>query len=359
VKRFVNKEKIMAAPIVKKPPIKAMTPVPPKEEVTIAQIEEAEKPVAPPAPVAKIAVPKGKPAFDFAAYKAQKKAIGRPKPKPLMLLLTGKRGGGKSYSMGSCSGDALLLCSRQEHHSLDAALAYNAMLNSPHTITPMWMDMDDDGEIITDPDKVWDRVMDRLEALINTPMVELIFPFLCFDGITSIDRYVQNKKNVNAATQYQKSNEATLTLIKLIIDKFLRLREKGIHIICTIASEVKEKSDGTISINPKLIGYQAADEILGAFPDIGLATSIKEEDEEGNTKNVHVFQFKNVEVTKSGKKFSGESVTSTFNMRLQAIPSEHLPTYLEPNIGNLITFINETFESLSAQVDTKTEEIVG
>lgn len=262
-----------------------------------------------------------------------------------------------SYSGGSCNGDVILFCSRQEHHSYQAALACNKKLKSPHSITPMWMDFDEDkGEIIESPDKVWDRVLDRLEALINTPNVAELFPFLFFDGLNSIERYVMRLKRVEIATQFQKNTVATATLIELIVDKFLRLREKGVNIICTMASEVKEKPDGSLTLVPAMTGYRAADEILGSFPDIGVATSIQMENEEGLMVDTHVFQFKNAEGIKTGKKFNGETAMSTFNPRLQSIPKEYLPVYLDANISGLITFINDTFESMSAQ-ETKTEGV--
>lgn len=355
-------------PVLQKPPmaptmrpinraIPTMTPMvttKPKEIITPEQAAELEMPMPVPAPVAK-PIAKGTAPFDYAAYKAKSIARGPAKPKPLMLLLTGRRSGGKSYSAGTCPGDALLMCSRQEHHSEQAALASAAKIQNKNSITTIWMDLDDAGNIIDNADKVWDRVMDKLEGLINTPDVSTLFPFFFFDGLNSLERYVHKKKNVLMATQFSKSTEATATLIELIVDKFLRLREKGVHIICTMASEVKEKPDGSLSLIPMMTGYRAADEILGSFPDIGVATAIQMEDDEGAMKDTHVFQFKNAEGVKTGKKFTGETATTTFNPRLQSIPRELLPVYLEANIGNLIQFINETFESMSIR-NSITEE---
>jgi hypothetical protein len=295
---------------------------------------------------AKPIVIKGNPTFDYAAYKAKSIARGPAKPKPLMMLLTGRRSAGKSFCLGSAPGDMILFCSRQEHHSLQAALSCNKMLRSQHSITEVWMDMDDEGNLIDNPDKVWDRTLDKLESLINTPNVAELFPFLAFDGLNSIERYVGRLKRVESATQFQKNAVSTATLIELIVDKFLRLREKGVHIICTMASEVKERPDGSLSLVPMMTGYRAADEILGSFPDIAVATVVQAE-EGDEIKDVHVFQFRNAEGIKTGKKFSGETATTTFSPRLQSIPRDKLPVYLDANIGGLIDFVNQTFESLS------------
>ncbi len=341
-----------------KSPLKAVKPVtsaPVKAPVTTETVEAAEKPASPmPAPAAK-PVTKTVAVFDFAAFKAKSVELP-PKPKPLLMLVTGRRGGGKSFSLGTCSGDLILFCSRQEHHSYQAALAGKMKSGNPHSITPMWIDKREDDTIIDDADQVWQRVNDRLEALINTPDVEKLFPFLAFDSLNAFERYTGRIANVRVATQFQKTAEATSNLIQFIIDKLLRLHSKGMHIIVTMASEVKERPDGSLSLVPMLTGYRAADEVIGSFPDIAVATCVQVVENEGEAaKNQHVFQFKNAEGSKSGKKFGGEMATTTFTPRLQSIPEDILGQYLDANIGTTIQYIEETFDAMLPQ-NTQTGE---
>ncbi len=285
--------------------------------------------------------------FDFLALKARFAEPQALKPKPLMMLITGKRAQGKSFCLGSCDGDALLFASRQEHHSYSAAIAGKLHFGNKHSITPMWIDIDDNGELIDTPERVIDRLNDKLEALIRLDNLAEIFPYVFFDSLNAIERYTIRQDNVEKSTQFQKSVVATANLIKLIIDKLLRLHEKGCNIIVTMASEVKEKVDGSgdLSLTPMLTGYRTAEEVIGSFPDIALMNTIPS-DVEGQEPEF-VFQFRHVEGSKSGKKFSGEITTSSFNPRLQCLPKYKLPVYIKASFTELQKFIRVTFNSMA------------
>jgi hypothetical protein len=264
------------------------------------------------------------------------------------MLVTGKRTSGKSYCIGSCDGDALLFYSRHEHHSYAAAVTNAKELGNKFSITPMYIDADDEGNIIEmkDAEKVWTRFSDRLDALINHPNPSSIFKYVVVDSLNAFERYASRRDNVLKATQFTKSLESTANLIDLVIGKLLRLQEKGVNIIVTMASEVKEdKQTGALYLSPVLTGYRAADEVIGSFPDIAVTTSIIVEKEDGTLDEQYVFQFANAEGMKAGKKFSGESVTTTFAPRLQAIPRYKLPQYFNANIADLQQFIKQHFES--------------
>lgn len=292
-------------------------------------------------------------AFDFASYKKQFSADNARKPKPLMMLITGRRAAGKSSCMGSCPGDLLLFCSRAEHHSFSAAQSIAQMIGNPHAIIPMWIDLDDEERVIDNPERVWTRMADRLDQLIAMPDVASMFPFIAVDSLNSFEKFTLKRDNVLKANQFQKSQEATSNLLELVVDKLLRLRERGCHILVTMAAEVKERADGSMQLTPFLTGYRAAEEVIGSFPDICLAHCVTEVDEEKNEyQERFVFQFRNAEGSKSGKRFSGEVSTSTFNPRLQSIPRPYLPEYADANIGTLIQFINDTFEQMNSSSAT-------
>ena len=351
----------MAAPIMNKPKMIGKVPVTPKSmelttvdeplvppsaeafaEMTAGVIQPHKPPVPTPKPIAARSIP----AFDYAAFKAaHKKKVA--KPSPLFLLLTGMRGSAKSWSLGSAPGDMLLFCSRQEHHAAQSATACNASLKSPFMVAPIWIDVDDEGNYIEAPEKVWNRISDKLEGLIQLEHPADLFPFVAIDSLNSLERYTIKRDNVLKATQFQKSQEATANLVELVVGKLLRLREKGVNIIVTMASEVKEKADGSLSLTPFLTGYRAADEIIGSFPDIAVCTCLT--DPTGEEKPQYVFQFNNAEGSKSGKKFTGEAATTTFIPRLQSIPRNLLPDCMESNITTLIDFIATTFKQMSEE----------
>lgn len=336
----------MAMPTVKTPP-KVSTPA-----KNIAEVETAVNPPVAPPPVAKptVVATKGVPAFDFDVYK-KKFTEQKIEAKALFMLLTGKRTSGKSYCLGSCDGDLLLFYSRHEHHSYAAALTCARELGNKNAITPMYIDADDDGNIfdMKDAEKVWTRFSDRLDALIAHPDPASIFKYVAVDSLNAFERYALRRDNVLKATQYTKSLESTANLIDLVIGKLLRLQEKGVNILVTMASEVKEdKQTGALYLSPVLTGYRAADEVIGSFPDIAVTTSIFVEKDDGSMDEQYVFQFANAEGHKAGKKFSGEAVSTTFAPRLQAIPRYKLPQYFNANIGELQQFIKQSFEAEKA-----------
>lgn len=306
-----------------------------------AVIPEPPRPTAP-AIKAKAALPQ----IDFLAFK--QKFIERTvrKPKPLFLLITGRRSSGKSASMGTCPGDLLLIHSRQEHHSYQTAISIAQMTGNKNAIVPFYFDQLEDGTQLEQAEKVWNHLSNTLDALIAMPNPAEVFPFVALDSLNSLERYTIKRDNVLKANQFNKSQESTANLMELVLEKLLPLNEKGVNIIVNMASEIKERPDGTLQLTPFLTGYRSADEVIGSFPDIAVVNCIQAENEQGDLQDYYVFQFKNAEGSKSGKRFSGEAVTTTFAPRLQSLPKHLLPTYIEANVGELIEFIKTTFDNL-------------
>lgn len=339
----------MATPPIK-PKVKALaggvvnTTNPPTvvEQVT----SEGEK-VATPTVAATTTKPKHIPVpFDAVAFKAKFNEKSALQPKPLFLVLTGKRSSGKSGTLGTCDGDLLLIHSRQEHHSYQTAVSINLDTGNPYGISPMYFDQTDDGVAIDAPEKVWNYLSDRMDGLIATPDIAKIFPYIAIDSLYSLERYTIARDNVLKASTFKQTQEATANLMEFVLKKLLVLHGKGCNIIVTLPSEVKERPDGSLNVTPALTGYRTADEVLGSFPDIAVVNCIVAENEQGNMQEYYVLQFKNAEGTKTGKKMSGEVVTTTFNPRLQSLPRHLLPEYLEANIGGLQKFIKDTFAGL-------------
>lgn len=339
--------------------IPAMRPKPKNLSVEVLTATEqppmtpqTEMPKAAPVVAKKVAAP----SFDFAAFKQKFVEQVVRKPKPLFLLVTGRRSAGKSACLSSCPGDLLLIHSRQEHHSYQTAISIAQMRGNKNAIVPMYFDQTEDGKQIEIAEKVWNHLSDKLDALLALPNPAEVFPYVAIDSLNSLERYTIKRDNVLKANTFNKTQESTANLMELVLEKLLPLNEKGVNIIVTMASEVKEKTDGTMQLIPFLTGYRSADEVIGSFPDIAVVNCIQIENATGDMEDCYVFQFRNAEGSKAGKKFSGEAVTTTFSPRLQSLPKHLLPTYIEASIEDLQNFIKTTFDGLGKPTETTTKE---
>jgi hypothetical protein len=252
----------------------------------------------------------------------------------LMLLLIAPRAGGKSSAIGTSGLRTFYITARREQHGLNAARKAGGK-----NIVGWLMDLDREGNMLGS-DNAITRLHTKLDQLCERPNIAQEFPVIAFDGFSVMDEIIQECKAVKMATvrsAYDKG-PAIINQFVDIVDKLLRLKYLGCHIVCTVAASAEVMSSGEYStVTPHLQGYKCVDKIIGCFDDIAMVGRVAIEDDAGKVSSQYVFQFNGL-MEKFGKTVAGKVVGINFSTRLTGISAEEMPGFMNADLAELIEF---------------------
>lgn len=266
--------------------------------------------------------------FDFEKLKKASKV----KPTAGVFgFVTSVRGGGKSTLCGTTGEPTLLVNFTEELHGGAAASAIGGS-----NITVYTANQGEDGETITNPDKV----INNLNEVLDSASLHKHIKWIAIDGLSALDPYIVNSTAVKVAAAKNKYNEGPATEDEYlkIISKLRRLFSQGVNVIVTCAATGEKNENGEyVTVTPRLRGYGVCDKIIGSFDDVFVVGPVKFQSEDGSSETRHVIQFGS-DFRKTGKTATGQSRTLSFNPRLTGVLKEQMPEYIEANLSDLVTF---------------------
>lgn len=252
----------------------------------------------------------------------------------LNLLVIGPRASGKSSCIGTSGLRTFYITARREKHGLNAARKAGGS-----NIVGWLMDLDKTGNLLSS-DNALTRLHDKLDQLCERPNVAEEFPVIAFDGFSVLDEIIQDCKSVKirAAVNNYEKGPAVIEQFMHVVDKLLRLRYLGCHVIATVAASAEVQPSGEyLTVTPHLQGYKCVDKLIGCFDDITMVGRINAESEDGAVKPMYMFQF-NGSMEKMGKTVAGKVVGVNFSPRITGVSADELPNFMNADIAELITF---------------------
>lgn len=325
-----------------------------EEEIQNAENSESEeelKPKSAPKQVASV-----KPAVRINILAMRQAAEKRHEsPDTLCLLLVGPRQAGKSTVLGTLPDTTLLFTTSDEAHSIETA---NAKSEASYggTIIPCIIDMateDKSGNVLPEdqwtalsPDQAIAKLHGYLDALIATPDLQKQIANIALDSIYSVFKRINDKKNIQTIKSVQKNNfraqEVALKELLELNQKFVMLQKKGLNVIvtCPAAAEQDKRTGLYDQIEILIEGYRNNLHVVGMFPDICTVGYNSFETEEGEVETGYFLMF-NGEMTKAGKKVSGEDRCVNFKPRINGLLIDETPDALPADLSMLIAYKKE------------------
>lgn len=273
-------------------------------------------------------------------------------PESLCLLLVGTRQAGKSTTCGTASGNVLLLTTSDEAHSIETARAM-AETTYGATIIPVIIDMateDSKGEQIPaskwqalSADQAITKLTNFLDSLIAMDEIATQIQWVVVDSIYSVFKRINAKKNIQQIKVVQKNNfraqEVALNELLEVNQKLLLLQKRGVNVVVTCPGAAEQDKNTGLYDQVELLleGYRNNLHIVGIFPDICTVGKACIETEEGETYDGHFFQFGG-DLSKAGKKVSGEDRCINFKPRINGILSSETPDFMEADLTQLAQY---------------------
>lgn len=273
--------------------------------------------------------------INWAELKKKKQEV-----EPIMGLVMGASGGGKSSALGTLGVPTLVLVGQTESHG-----ATNARSASK------------DKDLVTGMSYIVHRADGTLDAqgsyknlleILRDPGVAENFEAVAVDGASELQGIFKDTARFRELCLSDKGThnsfkeaESYGVMFNEVINALLNLRKKGVHCLMTCAAIVTGGGDGSdeISAKPNLYGFTTAENLCRNFPDIFYVTMLREEDEEGNERTVHRFVFnpKVSAVSKDAKtgKVMKQSF-SNFSPRISMFSREELPEKSEVNLAKVL-----------------------
>jgi hypothetical protein len=259
---------------------------------------------------------------------------------PLMALVMGASGGGKSSSLGTLGVPTLVLYGNVESHSANAAKATSQeksnVVGMQYTVNRA------DGSL--DAQASYKNLL----AILRDPGVAENFGAVAVDSAGELQQVFKEtarfKELVTTDTgkvNNFKEPEAYGTMFGEVINSMLALRRQGVHTLMTCAAIVTGGTEGSdeITARPNLYGYTVSENLCRAFADIFYVTMLREENEEGEEITVHRFVF-NPKVSAVSKDVKSGKITkqsfSNFSPRISLFTREQLPERAEVNFAKII-----------------------
>ena len=272
---------------------------------------------------------------DWKALKAKKTEV-----KPMMALVLGASGSGKSSSMGTIGLPTLILQGKVESHSTTAAKATSKdkslVTGLDYTITRPDGSLDSQAsyknllEILRDA-----TIADNFGAVVIDGASELQTVFkdtAKFRELCLSDKGIHNSF---------KEPEAYGVLFSEVINCLLMLQSRGVHVFMTCAAIITGGGDTSdeITARPNLYGFTVSENLCRNFSDIFFVNMCREEDADGNENSVHRFVF-NPKVSAITKDIKTGKVTkqsfSNFSPRISYFTREQLPEKSEVDFAAII-----------------------
>jgi hypothetical protein len=277
----------------------------------------------------------------------------------LCLLLVGPRQAGKSTTLGTVSGTLFLFTTSDEAHSIETAIA-KAEDSYGATIVPCIIDMQtEDAAGNPLPEHEWSplssdqaiaKLNSTLDALLAHPNLADEIQNVGLDSVFSIFKRIDDKKNIQNIKVVQKNNfRAQEVALKELLDlnqKLVMLQKKGVNVIvtCPAAAEQDKRTGLYDMLDPMIPGYRNNLHVVGMFPDICTVGYATFESEEGEAESGYYFMF-NGELTKSGKKVSGEERCVNFKPRINGILINETPDALPADLTMLAEYKKQVKEA--------------
>jgi hypothetical protein len=272
---------------------------------------------------------------DWKALKAKKVSV-----EPLMALVMGASGGGKSSSLGTLGVPTLVLVGQTESHG--ATNARSAAQDKDLVTGLSYIVNKEDGSL--DAQGSYKNLL----AILRDPELADNFDAVAVDGASELQGIFKDTARFRELCLSDKGThnsfkeaESYGVMFNEVINALLNLRKRGVHCLMTCAAIVTGGGDGSdeITAKPNLYGFTTAENLCRNFPDIFYVTMLREEDEEGNEKTVHRFVFnpKVSAVSKDAKtgKVMKQSF-SNFSPRISMFSREDLPEKSEVNLAKVL-----------------------
>ena len=262
--------------------------------------------------------------IDWKSLKAKPVAVA-----PLMALVMGASGGGKSSSLGTLGVSTLVLFGQTEVHSATAA---RATAKDKSLVTGL-------SYIVNREDGTLDAnaSIKNLLEILRDPNLSANFQAVAVDSAGELQTIFKDTSkfrdlctNDKGVFNSFKEAESYGTMFGDVINAMLNLRTKGVHVLMTCAAIVTGGGDSSdeITAKPNLYGFSVSENLCRNFSDIFYVTMLREESEDGGEKSVHRFVF-NPKVSAQTKDMKSGKVTkqsfSNFSPRISGFTREELP----------------------------------
>lgn len=264
----------------------------------------------------------------------KKSAAAKINTAPFAIVI-GPRAMGKSSLLGTLSKPVIILTTGSESHGIQAARTAAIKNGHPDNVIEYFIDRDDEGKEIISADAQIMRVNALLDFLASSPDTVKEIGCVAFDSLSSLDKVICKTKDVVTANTYER-NKVIVNKALDVISKLKNVHARGVGVICTCAanSEADPTSAAHTRVTPVLGSYGLVNELIGAFDDVLIVGPVLMADEEGKDVKEYVFQTGG-QIERSGKTFTGQPRSLSFNPRITGIMSDDLPMYIPANLDTL------------------------
>lgn len=260
------------------------------------------------------------------------KAFDASKTKqPLLAVVLGSSGAGKSFLGGSMPGRTLVIHFLSESHSPSSVAAGAATLGVKATITPYLVD---------EPDSDPDAAIAELVQQLSSPELPKLFDNIFLDGLPGLEQLIMSSPAIAAASISKNGKLDNFAKDRLVSEKLAEVvrlltiqRSRGMNIVVTSLARVADGEGGDANVTPRLRGFNSLEMLLPSFGTILLTIR-------NNIDGTHFLDM-------AGKFYRNKTDTTgktvavaSFSTRIEGLSIDQTPTQISSDLRKVLALQN-------------------